>query len=82
MFDIAKEVKRLYQLRHDKVHGLPYKRKPEDPKINHVDNIPYEIQAHQEGIAISESLNVKSLDFGRRLSKAKGERHFPGGFAE
>jgi len=82
MFNIAKEVKRLYQLRHDKVHGLPYKCKPKDPKIDHVDNIPYETQAHQEGDAISRGLDIKSLDFGRRLSKAKGERHFPGGFAE
>jgi hypothetical protein len=79
MFNITKEVNRLQQLKHAKVHGLPIIRQPKSPKIQHVDGIPYEIAAVQESIAISKGFKNKSKDFGRQLSKAKGQRHHPGG---
>lgn len=79
MFNLTKEVKRLYQLRHDKIHGLPYKRKPKNSKVNHVDGTTFNGEATQEGVAISKGFKNRSVDFGRRLSKAKGQYHKPGG---
>lgn len=79
MFNLSEQVRRLQQLKHDKVYGLPNKRPSKPSKIQHVDGILYEIAAQQESIAISKSFKNKSLDFGRRLSKAKGQKHHPGG---
>lgn len=79
MFNLSKEVNRLQQLRHDKTQGLPYKRKQHDPKVKHIDGTIYNGEAKQESIAISNSFKNYSKDFGRRLSKAKGQRHHPGG---
>lgn len=87
MFNLQSEVNRLQQLKHDKVHGLPYKRKLKNPKdakrtsfaVQHVDGTIYNGDAEQEGIAISNGFKNKSRDFGRRLSKAKGQKHHPGG---
>lgn len=79
MFNLREQVSKLQQLKHDKIHGLPYKRKPKNPKIDHVNGTLYNGQANQEGIAISKGFKNKSHDFGRRLSKAKGQKHHPGG---
>lgn len=79
MFNLSVETHRLQQLQHDRLHGLPYKRKQYDSKVKQVDGTPYEVVAQQESIAISHSFKNKSRDFGRRLSKAKGEKHHPGG---
>lgn len=79
MFNINKAVQKLQQLKHDKVHGLPYIRLPKPPKVQHVDGMLYEITAQQESMAMSKGFKNKSKDFGRRLSKAKGQRHHPGG---
>lgn len=79
MFNLRKQANKLQQLKHDKIHGLPYKRKPKNPKTLHIDGTIFNGQANQEGIAISHSFKNKSHDFGRRLSKAKGQKHHPGG---
>lgn len=79
MFNLSKEVNKLRQLRHDKIYGLPYKKKPKNPKVQHVDGNMLSGQAEQENIFISKGFKNKSLDFGRRLSKAKGQKHYPGG---
>jgi len=79
MFNLTKEVNRLQQLKHAKTHGLPYKRKPKDPEVQHIDSAIYEIQAEYESKAIPRSFHNHSLDFGRRLSKARGQKHYPGG---
>ncbi len=79
MFNLSEQTRKLQQLKHDKIYGLPYKRHPKPPKIQHVDGILYEITAQQESIALLKGFKNKSLDFGRRLSKAKGQKHHPGG---
>jgi hypothetical protein len=79
MFNLFSEVNRLQQLKHDKVHGLPYKPKHYDSKVNPVSDIPYETDAQREGMFISNSFKNHSRDFGKRLSKRKGEYHRPGG---
>jgi len=79
MFNLQSETDRLRQLRHDRIHGLPNKRRQHNPKVRHVDGTLYNGKAMQEGAAISRGFKNKSLDFGRRLSKSKGQRHHPGG---
>lgn len=79
MFNLSEQVRRLQQLKHDRVYGLPYKRRTGDPKVQHVDGTLYEIDAEQESMAMVCSFHNHSLGFGRRLSKAKGEKHHPGG---
>lgn len=79
MFDINTEVNRLQQLKHAKLHGLPNKPKIYNPKVKQVDGRLFEITAITEGIAISRGFHNHSLGFGRRLSKAKGQKHYPGG---
>jgi hypothetical protein len=79
MFNLTKEVNRLQRLNHDKVHGLPGKKKRYDKKIQHIDGVPYETQAGIEEQAMSNSFHNHSLAFGRRLSKRKGQYHRPGG---
>lgn len=79
MFNLSEQVRRLQQLQHDKIHSLPSKKKHYDPKVNPVSNIPYETDSQRESIAILHSFKNKSHDFGRRLSKRKGQYHRPGG---
>lgn len=79
MFDIIKMVQQLQQLKYAKTHGLHYKRKPKDTEVQHTDGTPFDIKAEQESEYMSRQFNNYSLGFGRRLSKAKGQRHYPGG---
>ena len=79
MFDLSKQVRRLQQLKHDKIHGLPDKPKQRNPKVPHIDDVPFDITAQRESISISHSFHNHSLGFGRRLSKSKGQKHYPGG---
>ena len=79
MFNLQSEVNRLQQLKHAKVYGLPHKPKQHDSKIQHIDGTLYETNAERESMAISRGFHNHSLGFGRRLSKAKGEKHHPGG---
>ena len=79
MFDITKEVIRLQQLKHDKIHGLPYKPKQYNAKVEQVNGIPYEVTAEQEHTYMLRRFRNYSVDFGRRLSKRKGQYHKPGG---
>lgn len=79
MFNLQSEVNRLRQLQHAKIHGLPIVRQPKNPKVDHVDGILYEMQANQEGQAIPKSFHNRSMDFGLRLRKVKGQKHYPGG---
>jgi len=81
MFNLQSETQRIQQLKHDKIYGLPYKRKPKDPKIQHIDGNMFETDAQHEGAVMLRGFKNKSVDFGRRLSKAKGQRHYPGGYA-
>lgn len=75
MFNLQSEVQRLKQLDYAKVHGLPHKPKQKDPQIQHIDDTPYDIQAEQEGIALSRRFKSRTYHFGVRISKAKGHRH-------
>lgn len=79
MFNLTKEVNRLQQLKHDKIHGLLSKPKQYDTKVKQVDGMPYETQATQEHTFMLRCFRNHSRDFGRRLSKRKGQRHHPGG---
>lgn len=79
MFNLSEQVRRLQQLKHAKIHGLPNKPKIYNPKVKQIDGEPFEITAVIESIAISRSFHNHSLGFGRRLSKAKGQKHHPGG---
>lgn len=79
MFNLNTEVYRLQQLKHTKVYGLPYKPKQYDSKVKQVDDILYNIKAEQEHTFILRSFHNHSADFGKRLSKRKGQYHRPGG---
>lgn len=79
MFNLSKEVNRLQQLQHDRLHGLPYKPKQYDAKVEQVNGIPYEATAEQEHTFMLRCFRNHSADFGRRLSKRKGQYHKPGG---
>ncbi len=79
MFNLNTEVDRLQQLKHSKVHGLPYKPKLYDSKVKHTDGDMFEIDAEREANIISQGFRNYSKDFGTRLSKRKGEKHHPGG---
>lgn len=79
MFNLQSEVNRLQQLKHDKVHGLPFKPKRYDAKVKQVDDTPLNVKAEQEHIFMLRRSRNHSKDFGRRLSKRKGQYHKPGG---
>lgn len=79
MFNLSEQVRRLQQLKHDKIHGLPSKPKQYDSKVKQVDAMPYETQAIQEHTFMLRRFRNHSRDFGRRLSKRKGQSHHPGG---
>ena len=79
MFNLSKEVSRLQQLKHDKIHGLFSKPKQYDSKVQQTDGTPYETIAEQEHTYMLRRFCNHSTDFGRRLSKRKGQRHHPGG---
>ena len=79
MFDLSEQVRRLQQLKHDKVHGLSSKPKQYDNKVTQTDGIPYEITAEQEHTYMLRHFRNHSMDFGKRLSKRKGQYHRPGG---
>ena len=79
MFNLNKEVDKLQQLKHDKTHGLPSKPKQYDIKVKQLDDTPYITTAEQEHTFMLRRFRNHSKDFGRRLSKRKGQRHHPGG---
>jgi len=79
MFNLSEQVCKLQQLQHDRVHGLPYKPKQHDTKVQQVDGIPFETTAEQEHTYMLRRFRNHSADFGRRLSKRKGQYHRPGG---
>lgn len=79
MFNLNKEVKRLQQLKHTKIHGLPFVRTPKDVEVQHSDGNIYGINAEQESVYIARRFRNYSVGFGRRLSKRKGQYHRPGG---
>lgn len=79
MFNLNNEVNRLQQLQHDKTHGLPDKPKQYNPKVKQVDGEPFEIKSEQEHKFMLRRFRNYSVDFGRRLSKRRGQYHRPGG---
>ena len=79
MFDLQSQVRRLQQLKHTKAHGLPYKSKQYDSKVNHVDANEFDVKAEQENMFILRRFHNRSTGFGRRLSKRRGQYHRPGG---
>lgn len=79
MFNLSEQVCRLQQLQHDKIHGLPYKPKQYDAKVQRTDDMPYDIKAEQEHTYMLRCFRNYSTDFGRRLSKRRGQYHRPGG---
>lgn len=78
MFNLNSEVQRLFKLRELKNKPVKYRPK-KDPAVSHIDGTTFEIDAEREGAAIPHSFHNHSLGFGRRLSKAKGQYHRPGG---
>ena len=85
MFNINKEVVRLQQLKHDKIHGLPSKRRQvktpptEDINLRQINTCTFDIKAEEEHTYMLRRFRNHSRDFGRRLSKRKGQSHHPGG---
>lgn len=79
MFNLDREVNRLQQLKHDKVHGLQPKLKHHDTKVKQADDILFNIEAEHEHTFMLRRFRNHSADFGRRLSKRKGQYHRPGG---
>ena len=79
MFNLTKEVNRLQQLKHDKVHGITPKPKQYDTKVKQTDDTPFITTAEQEHTFMLRRFRNHSRDFGRRLSKRKGQKHHPGG---
>ena len=79
MFNLSEQVCRLKQLKHDKVHGLPSKPKQYDTKVKQTDDIQFNTTAEQEHTFMLRRFRNYSADFGRRLSKRKGQYHRPGG---
>ncbi len=79
MFNLNREVTRLQLLKHGKIHGPPDKPKQHDKKVQHIDDIPFDIKAEQESTYITRRFINRSKDFGIRLSKRKGQYHRPGG---
>ena len=79
MFNLQSQVQKQQQLKHDKIHGIPDKPKQHNPKVKQIDSIPYDINAEQEHTYISRRFHNNSADFGKRLSKRKGQYHRPGG---
>jgi len=79
MFDLQSETCRLQQLKHEKIHGLLSKPKQYDAKVKQVDGVPFDIRAEQEHTYMLRRFHNYSKDFGRRLSKRKGQSHHPGG---
>ena len=79
MFNLNKEVNRLQQLNHDRVHGLLSKPKQYNAKVEQADDTPYDTKAEQEHTFILRRFRNHSTDFGKRLSKRKGQYHRPGG---
>lgn len=79
MFNINREVEKLQQLKHDKVYGLLSKPKQYDTKVKQLDDVLYNITAEQEHTYMLRCFRNHSADFGKRLSKRKGQYHRPGG---
>ena len=79
MFNLSEAIKKLRQFKYCKIHGLPDKPKQYDKKVPQVDGIPFEIKAEYEHKYIIRRFHNRSADFGRRLSKRKGQYHRPGG---
>ncbi len=78
MFNLQFEVQKLRQRAYAKIHGLPIIRHPKDAQVSHVDGIQYDIKAEQEDTYIQRRFRNRTVDFGRRLSKRKGQYHRPG----
>lgn len=85
MFNLSVETRRLKQLQHDKIHGLPSKRKQvktsptEDINLRQANTCVFDNQAEYEHTYIVRCFRNRSADFGKRLSKRKGQYHRPGG---
>ena len=90
MFNLAKAVQSLEQLKHDRIHGLSRlrssltNRQKRDIALRIAESHSglanmYEQQAEQEGVAISRCYKSRTMDFGHRLRKVKGQTHHPGG---
>jgi hypothetical protein len=90
MFNLTKAVTSLRQLNYDIEHGLliahnRLTNKQRKRIISHNTDIRdslseiYEQQAEQEGIAVKHSYKPRTMDFGIRLRKSKGQIHHPGG---
>lgn len=78
MFNLSEQVQRLQLLNHSKIHGLPYKPKQQDTKVDHIDGTLYEDKAEYEHGFMIRRFKNRSKGFGLRLSKRKGQYHRPG----
>ena len=75
MFNLNTEVARLEQLEVAKIKGLPYKPKPKNPTVKHVDDKPYDTQAESEHRQIKKAFRPRTIGFGKRIRKRRGETH-------
>lgn len=82
MFNLNQAVKKHQLFEEQKVTGLPERKRQHNLPVKHVDISVYEQQAEREGRAISKAYRSRTMDFGKRLKRKTGQRHFPGGFAK
>lgn len=75
MFDIDIAVKQNRLFEQAKIYGLPYKLKQRNPFRVHVSAEDIECKAISEAVYIKRSFINKTMDFGKRLRKRKGEKH-------
>ncbi len=77
MFNLKKQTERIKLLKVARIKGLPYKRRPQNPKVQHIESEPQEIEAIREGVALSKCkiYRIYSPDFGCRLRKSSGQDH-------
>lgn len=81
MFDIDKAIKQNRLFEQAKIYGLPYKPKQKNPFRVRVSAEDIDTKAVAESVHIKRSFHNRSIDFGLRLCKARGQRHRVGGAA-
>lgn len=75
MFDIDIAVKQNKLFEQAKICGLPYKPKQSNPQVEHISGDDIDNQAISEAVYMKRSFMNKTMNFGKRLRKRKGEKH-------
>ncbi len=80
MFDIIEAVKKNEYFEYAKIHGLPYKARPINPKVLHISEDDIDDIAISESVFIKRRFTSSTTDFGKRLRKHSGQDHKRRGF--